>query len=278
MSRSTNLKTTKIRSNINTRLDRDETDVEESFISSKSFKSKGKNKYSPAPDSIVEETILNDVEDDGNDENTSSLIKQNPAKRGILTLILFDLDETLVHTAKEDDPKLQRKAKREAEDRYYEFMLDEELYWGVVRPHVERMIKTAFREADVVGVWTAGTNDYAKEIVKRVFPESFHPHFLWSREQCLFVRGEYIKPLERVYSEFPDIDRENSILFDDKKVVAKYNPDNLAQIPAYSPKDPTSKDNAMTAGAAIIRNMMRTKERRGISLKEQNKSNLRWDA
>lgn len=271
------IKVTRIRAGSKTRVDENDTDAIDSYTSSKSFKSKGHNKYAPAPDSIIEETILNDVEDDGLDTNLKSIIKSHPSKKGILTLCLFDLDETLVHTAKEDDPKLQKRAKKYAADRYYEFVLDGELYWGTVRPNAKRMIMTAFREFDVVGVWTAGTDDYAKEIVKVTFPSDSPPHFLWSRQQCQFVRGEYIKPLERVYSEFPDIDRDNSVIFDDKRVIAKYNPNNLAQIPAYSPKDPTSEDNAMTAGVAIIRNMMRTKERKGISLKDQNKTNLVWD-
>lgn len=250
-----------------------------SYTSPLSFKSTSKRtKYAPPPLSLEQETELEDYIAEESERNENIIYNKNVYKKGTLTCLVLDLDETLIHTWKRDDPRLQKKAKTQAPDRYYEFKLDDNyLYWGVTRPDVADFLKYDFRHFDIVGIWTAATSDYAEEIKKRLEELSGYKfHFVWSRDMCTLVKGEYIKPLARLFSEFPDIDPDNTLMLDDKRTIAVYNPKNLLQIQPYDPKDPLNNDVAMTAGIAIFRNMFKIKKEDGISLRAQDKSKPRW--
>lgn len=250
-----------------------------SYVSPLAFKSVSRpSKYAPPALTLEQETELEDYIAETSQQDENELYNYNTYKLGTLTCLVLDLDETLIHTWKRDDPRLQKKAKTEASDRYYEFKLDDDyLYWGVLRPDVADFLKYAFRKFDIVGIWTAATADYANEIKNRLEQESeFNFHFVWSREMCTLVKGEYIKPLARLFSSFPDIDPDNTVMLDDKRTIAVYNPRNLLQIQPYDPKDPLNNDVAMTAGIAIFRNMFNVKRKEGISLRNQDKSKPNW--
>lgn len=250
-----------------------------SYISPLSFKSASKSrKYSPPPLTLQEETELEDYIAETSERDENVLYNKNVYKVGTLTCLVLDLDETLIHTWKRDDPKLMKKAETRAADRYYGFKLnDGYYYWGLLRPGVGEFLKTNFKRFDIVGIWTAATDDYADKIKERLEEEcGYKFHFVWSREDCSLVKGEYIKPLARLFSKFPDIDPDNTIMLDDKRTIAVYNPKNLLQIHPYDPKDPLSNDVAMIAGMEIFTNMFLIKKTRGISLRDQDKSKPRW--
>ncbi|QRN98024.1 HAD family hydrolase [Archangium violaceum] len=86
-------------------------------------------------------------------------------------LLVLDLDETLIHAS---DERLER-----AED----FRLFD--YFVYVRPHVERFLLECaahFRLA----VWSSASDDYAAQVVKKIFPPELRLEFIWGRSRCTF--------------------------------------------------------------------------------------------
>ena len=103
-------------------------------------------------------------------------------------LLILDLDETLIYSSEHE---LEREA---------DFKVGS--YFTYKRPHLEAFLEMCFEHFEV-GVWTAGTEDYASEIVRQVFGTRVLK-FFWTRERCT-VRyfediGEriYTKPLAKV--------------------------------------------------------------------------------
>jgi len=87
------------------------------------------------------------------------------------TLLILDLDETLIH------------ASNERLERAEEFRLLD--YFVYVRPHLEHFLmecEPLFRLA----VWSSASDDYVEEIVKKIFPRRFALEFVWGRSRCTF--------------------------------------------------------------------------------------------
>jgi len=92
-------------------------------------------------------------------------------------LLVLDLDETLIHSVGfgfEGDPPL--------EDVGVDFYADE--FFGVYkRPGVDQFLTWALESFRGVGIWTAGTLDYALDIVPNLCDLDALT-FLWGRERC----------------------------------------------------------------------------------------------
>ena len=84
-------------------------------------------------------------------------------------LLIFDLDETLIHTSLS---QLDRPA-------YFMF----ETYHVYQRPFAEEMIRVLGEHFDMA-VWSAGSEDYVNVIVARIFPALENLKFVWSRSRC----------------------------------------------------------------------------------------------
>src|ERR1019366_4059546 len=173
----------------------------------------------------------------------------------------LDLDETLGHTwatAGAAKKATQKTLSSIGEmDKMYEFKLEGKTFWGLKRPYLSFFIPECFSIFDIVGVWTAGDEDYAKEMVSILFGDT-QPHFVWARSQCTSSKGIYYKPLDKLFAAFPDLDRDNTLILDDREDVAKYNPELIAVIPSFKPKSGTVLiyDRALVSSVAFLRNAL----------------------
>lgn len=106
------------------------------------------------------------------------------------TLLILDLDETLIFGT---EMPLARPA---------DFIACE-LYHVYARPHVADFLAACGRAFELA-VWTSSTEDYAGEVVSRLFRDRSGLRFLWGRERCTlysdFERGTsyWLKDLKKV--------------------------------------------------------------------------------
>lgn len=153
--------------------------------------------------------------------------------------IVLDLDETLVHTFTGPGGYDIAKKQPHLQDRLFSIKLDGDFLWGLVRPYARDLIINLQKYYEV-GVWSAGTRDYVLEIVKILFPPEKPPVFIWSREYCEPMFSEQKsdpinkKPLTKLYLTFPQMDRTNTLIIDDRNDVCDENHLNHICIPEYS--------------------------------------------
>jgi len=164
--------------------------------------------------------------------------------------IILDLDETLVHT-REDIQELysldvmNNKNLIPYRQSIYNFCLydldgkrgsSETCMWGTKRPHVDSFISFCFANFSKVCVWTAGTADYAEEIVNALFKSNYRmPDVVWSRNDCQSGGGILFKPITKMAASYPFITLENSIIIDDRRTTFRANVENGILIPPYQP-------------------------------------------
>ncbi len=193
--------------------------------------------------------------------------------KGNLKCIVLDLDETLINTRSGKAERLVvQKALRERgeTDRYYEFKLGNQIYWGVKRAYYAYFLAWAFSTFDIVGVWTAAEFDYATAVIDATFPEQ--PHFIWSRDDCVKSSGLFYKPLSKLFSRFPQLDIDNTIIVDDRSDIAQYNPSMLVEVPAFNYKNPLTYDRTLIVLLTKIRDWLNGDE----TLRATNKTDIEW--
>ena len=104
-------------------------------------------------------------------------------------LIIFDLDETLVHTTKES---LARKE---------DFMIGE--YYGYKRPFLEFLLMNLSPYFSLA-IWSSGTELYVISVIEKITPDRIKFEFIWSRGKCThrfdpdYNDYYYAKKLEKV--------------------------------------------------------------------------------
>ena len=171
--------------------------------------------------------------------------------------IVLDLDESLVRTS--SSSKGFESLSEDAQKRAYKLYMNEEMMWGVRRPYLEEFFDYCFANFEV-GVWSAGDDSYVKMLCDQLFVKKNHkPLFVWGRSKCFKFKDEYLKPLERIFEEFPHIDRHNTLIIDDKESMIRYNEENHIRIPPYTPSAKTADrhDNCLIMLVAFFR---KTKE------------------
>lgn len=85
-------------------------------------------------------------------------------------LIVFDLDETLVH-AREDALAIDAFAK-----------IGE--YWIYLRPHACRLLSFAANHFDV-GFWSSSSPAYVEQVLAMILPTDLAPKFAWAADRCV---------------------------------------------------------------------------------------------
>lgn len=193
--------------------------------------------------------------------------------QGNLKCLVLDLDETLINTRSGKAERLVvQKALRERgeSDRYYEFRLGAQLFWGVKRAYYSYFLAWAFSTFDIVGVWTAAEYDYATAVIDATFPEQ--PHFIWTRNDCVSSGGLYYKPLSKLFMRFPQLDRDNTIIIDDRSDIAKYNPSMLVEVPAYNYKNPLTYDRTLVVLLKQLRDWLNG----DTTLRGTDKTEITW--
>lgn len=104
-------------------------------------------------------------------------------------LLILDIDETLIHSSEKQL------------DRIPDFKLDE--YFVYIRPGLEEFILSCSKLFNLA-IWTASSSEYAREVIKNIFPDDLQLEFVFTGERCLLKRNldldviEIFKPLKKV--------------------------------------------------------------------------------
>jgi RNA polymerase II subunit A small phosphatase-like protein len=88
-------------------------------------------------------------------------------------LLILDLDETLIHAT---ETKLEI-----VEDFRYE------QYYVYKRPNLNKFLEDVSKHF-TVGIWSSADDDYVKEIVQRIIPETMDLKVVWGRSRCSVKR------------------------------------------------------------------------------------------
>ena len=135
------------------------------------------------------------------------------------TLLVLDLDETLIHGNPEADE-------------------GDFLAAGIpvfIRPGARKFLAQMAKIFDLA-VWTSATEDYASDIVKTLFPSP--PMFLWCRERCVRRINpetrelEFIKDLKKLRRLGSDL--ANVLVVDDSPEKLARNYGNLVRVPPFT--------------------------------------------
>lgn len=161
------------------------------------------------------------------------------------TVLVLDLDATLVHSFYKDDPRIEHiKEQKKHGDRLQSIKFFEqengkesttktEMY-TMLRPHIDHFLdfvqtKGMFRK---VGVWTAGSEAYAEQIIKHTFSD-YPPDFVWARTKCHELKdGTLTKPLKLLANHL-GVRVENLLIIDDMDYSVACNVNHGLTIPGY---------------------------------------------
>jgi hypothetical protein len=165
--------------------------------------------------------------------------------------LVLDIDDTLVQTF--DDIKSLYKCPIMKNSKFYpvrkrvyilkfdspddEEEVDDEMVWGVKRPHIDEFLAFANEYFRNIVIWSAGTYEYVHAIVKNLFKNIPCPTRVFTRNDCAQSdEYGYEKPLEKIYKAIPEMNSSNTFLIDDRQeVFVRKDPDNGIIIPPFSP-------------------------------------------
>lgn len=132
---------------------------------------------------------------------TSEIGAQLPMHKGKLTLVL-DVDETLIHSrlSPGQDRFRQTEERKENTQGCEEFKItleDGETIWVNKRPGLDKFLKSMSDRYECIA-YTAALEEYAKPLLDWLDPTgTIFTHRLY-RDSCLFMRGYYVKDLQKV--------------------------------------------------------------------------------
>ncbi len=140
--------------------------------------------------------------------------------------IVLDIDETLIHavTRKHKDSKFTIK------------FVKGEQYYILVRPGLKSFLRYVFKNFKSVNIWTAATKEYAIAILSHILTKTqiSKLKFFNTRKQC---RPDGSKPLMSIFNTphaiKSNINKNNTLMVDDKEYVLKHNKGNGIIIPAW---------------------------------------------
>jgi len=125
---------------------------------------------------------------------------QLPGDRGKLTVVL-DVDETLIHSrlSSQQDHYRQAEERKEASSSCEEFKItleDGETVWVNKRPGLDEFLRHMGENYETF-VYTAGLEEYAKPLLDWLDPNGTIFRHRFYRDSCLFMRGYYVKDLQK---------------------------------------------------------------------------------
>ena len=169
--------------------------------------------------------------------------------------IVFDIDETLVHTFDDYDKLKQLRIYTDAKNmklrsRIYKLSLEDmfnkrgsgtnSLLWGITRPYLPEFLTFCFNYFRNVTVWSAGQGPYVHAVVNEIFKDIGTPKLVYVWDDCEIDEnaGIYEKPLRKMYKEISSMDETNTFILDDRTTsFSKCNPNNGILIPPYKPDE-----------------------------------------
>jgi hypothetical protein len=152
------------------------------------------------------------------------------------TVIIIDLDHTLVHSVHDYDYQ-------DADYPDPDFHLCQNDYKCFERPHINQLLDYCFKESDHQIIWSAGTKDYVEEIITKMKNNKQFTMVL-SRDYCSNKRIKDFSKIKRLLSDHA-INTDNSLfiwLDDLPDRIANFNKPNN-QIIAVQPYFKRKRDN-----------------------------------
>jgi hypothetical protein len=131
-----------------------------------------------------------------------------------MKVIALDIDRTLV------DSVLTRRIKEEWKEKFEWFIYDE--YTVFLRPKVREFISFLYEKNYTVGIFTAGSNNYATRIVNQLFKDC-NLHFVFSNreyDEGFDMYGKS-KPMEYLVYKHPEFKVEECLLIDDSSRIKR---------------------------------------------------------
>jgi hypothetical protein len=154
---------------------------------------------------------------------------------------------------------------------------EEEMIWGVKRPHIDEFLNFANQYFRNIVIWSAGTYEYVHAIVKHIFKQVPCPNGVFTRNDC--TQSEeygYEKPLEKIYQAIPEMNPRNTILIDDRQeVFVRKDPNNGIIIPPFSPD--VEDYDSLTSDASFLYLkdwLMKPEVRETRDIRKINKQNI----
>jgi len=146
-------------------------------------------------------------------------------------LLVLDLDETLIHTVEPSD---------KSQTLWEPFCRTSEGYKVHIRPGLHDFLEGVLTRFEAVGIWTAGTQDYAEEILDLIIsPNQFLKiKFVYFRNRCSLQRDLetndfwWIKDIKKL-KKF-GFDKKQILFVDDKAAGLKKSYGNLIKVPEFN--------------------------------------------
>lgn len=148
--------------------------------------------------------------------------------------VVIDLDSSIIHTfGNADNYKfVDFEANTRYKHKIFSIRADSVMRWGTIRPGTKEFLNSCYANFDCVVVWSAGTYDYVYKIVEDVFP--VRPDVIWTRQDCVETLCDFEgvvfderfedenkstkvlqKPLEKLWTSYPDINPKKTVMVDD---------------------------------------------------------------
>lgn len=180
----------------------------------------------------------------------------NPQKKKRL-LVVFDIDETLIHFLPKQKIKNTNWKELSDEDKaQFNNIAPRDDHAALLRPHLCDLFRFFNRNQDkyAVALWTYSEQEYAEDIGGMIsehcgLPEDFFL-FKWGLEQIKKAEGgeDYPKNLNMVWANFTDFNKFNTIIVDDLhgNIRHEHNVENSILIQPYAPFGRDKKRKPMT--------------------------------
>lgn len=110
--------------------------------------------------------------------------------------LVLDLDGTLIHSMLPDEITELTPGEEHPESVVFRIKRSKGEYIVFGRPYIKQFLRFCFDKFKTVSVWTAGTRQYALQIVDSLFETK--PTLLWTRSDCACMQGYLIKPLDQM--------------------------------------------------------------------------------
>ncbi len=166
-------------------------------------------------------------------------------------LIVFDLDETLIHSTKN---KLNLTEDYTFED-----------YYIYKRPFLDEFLYQC-SELCSIAIWSSADDNYVKEVTKQLIPKDIKMEFIWGRSDCwlklvkkqdsenpeLFKKEhQFIKPLEKIRRK--GYRMNNLLIVDDSLFKVTDNPNNFIIVDSFEGK---TDDNELIELLIYLKNKL----------------------
>ena len=171
--------------------------------------------------------------------------------------VIFDIDETLIHFIDERNYHVWENTSKKDKNRLKYKEENRQVY--IFRPFLREMFSFFMKNRSTisVGLWTFADAKYAAKVGEEItkfcnLPKDFFL-FIYSIED---MSGPYPKDLRKVYSNFPEFNKSNTLLVDNlaSNIMHEINQNNGFVIPAFAPYGFNPTPDPSLNGADEIRN------------------------